>query len=137
MGTQEGAGGASGHFVFDAGALIAFERGAQSVRAIAEQSAVLGASVVIPASALAQVWRGGPRSARLARLIEGCDSDSLDERRAKEIGERLGARDASDIADAHVVCCALERRASLVTSDPADMKVLTAADEHLTVVPVQ
>ena len=103
---------------------------------LGEQLAELGATVVIPASVLAQAWRGGPRSARLARLIAGCVSDSLDEPRAKEVGERLGTRGASDVADAHVVCCALEHQAAVITSDPADIKALTGTDELLTLVSV-
>lgn len=97
---------------------------------------MLETTLVIPASALAQVWRGGPRSASLARLIAAAESDSLDERRAKEVGERLGSRGASDVADAHVVCCALEHRAAVITSDPDDMEALASADERLTLVPV-
>lgn len=92
--------------------------------------------ILIPTSALAQVWRGGPRSARLARLIAGSYCDDLDEARAKEAGERLGSRDKSDIADAHVVCCALDHDAELVTSDPADMRALAAPGEPLVLVSI-
>lgn len=128
--------GPSEDVVLDAGALIAFERGGAQLAAFLIRGAELEATFVIPASVLAQVWRGGPRSARLARLIAGTETDSLDERRAREVGERLGRRDSVDIADAHVVCCALEHRAALVTSDPDDMQALTDADEHLTLVQV-
>lgn len=136
MGTQGNAPGDGEGFVLDAGALIAFERAGARVAAFIEQALELDETIVVPASALAQAWRGGPRSARLSLLIANSETDSLDERRAKEIGERLGARDASDIADAHVVCCAVERQAALVTSDSDDMTALTAAEEHLTLVPV-
>lgn len=136
MGAQGIGESVSGDLVFDAGALIAFERGDQQVRALAQQSAVLETTLVIPASALAQVWRGGPRAASLARLIAAAESDSLDERRAKQVGERLGSRGASDVADAHVVCCALEHSAAVVTSDPDDMTTLAASTERLTLVAV-
>jgi predicted nucleic acid-binding protein len=136
MGTQGIEQGLRGDLVLDAGALIALERGSEAVAALAEQVAEIGATAVVPASALAQVWRGGPRSAPLARLIDGCEGDSLDEDRAKEVGERLGARGASDIADAHVVCCALQHRAAVVTSDPADMEALVEAGERLTLVSI-
>jgi hypothetical protein len=117
--------------------LIAVEREDEGIVALVGQAAKIEAAVVIPASALAQVWRGGgPRSARLARLIAGAESDALDEARAKEVGERLGSRDRADVADAHVVCCALDRRAALITSDPEDMKALTDPGERLTVVTV-
>lgn len=136
MGTQGNAPSDGQGLVLDAGALIAFERAGARVAAFIEQALELDETIVVPASALAQAWRGGPRSARLSRLIANSEADALDEARAKEIGERLGARDASDVADAHVVCCALEHRAALVTSDPDDMKALASADEHLTLVPV-
>jgi hypothetical protein len=95
-----------------------------------------GEEILIPSSALAQVWRGGPRSARLVRLIAGCQSDSLDEARAREVGERLGSRGRSDIVDAHVVCCAVDRGADLVTSDPDDMKALAEPTERLVLISV-
>jgi hypothetical protein len=93
-------------------------------------------SVVIPATALAQVWRGGPRSASLARLIVASDVDPLDEQRAKEVGLRLGLRAANDVPDAHVVCCASERRAMVATSDPDDIKALAMPGERFGLMPV-
>lgn len=90
--------------------------------------------ILIPASVLAQIWRGGPRSALLARLISAGEVDSLDEARAREVGERLGHRDKADIADAHVVCCALDRDAALITSDREDMEALVKPGEWLALV---
>jgi phosphoribosylcarboxyaminoimidazole (NCAIR) mutase len=72
----------------------------------------------------------------LARLIAGTESDALDEARAKEVGERLGVHLATDVADAHAVCCALAQPAVLVTSDLDDMKALAGPDEHLAVVSI-
>ncbi len=89
----------------------------------------------MPATALAQVWRGGPRSAALARLIDASDIDPLDEDRAKEIGIRLGARSTSDVVDAHIVCCALENKAAIATSDPDDIRNL-AGDESLVLIQI-
>lgn len=105
------------------------------VVAMAEQAEAMGGETVIPASALGQVWRGGPRSARLSMLIAGCEVDSLDERRAKEVGARLGARQATDVTDAHVVCCAVERNAIVATSDPGDIRALVEPDEVVRVLP--
>jgi hypothetical protein len=122
--------------VLDAGALIAFERFDDRIDALLAEVVEGDEEILIPASALAQVWRGGSRSARLARLIAGSHSDPLDEDRANEVGERLGNRDKADIADAHVVCCAIERDADLFTADPDDMKALTEPGERLAVVSV-
>jgi len=99
-------------------------------------AAVLMFQVVVPATVLAQVWRPGPRSARLARLVEGSEVDALDEKRAREVGELLGLRDADDIADAHVVCCATAHRAAVVTSDPRDIEALAGPGEGLSVIRV-
>lgn len=116
--------------------MIAFERADRRTAAIIGDALEVGDEVVVPASALAQVWRGGPRSARLARLIAGIKSDSLDEARAKEIGERLGGRARTDVADAHVVCCALDQGAIVLTSDRRDIEALAGPGEHLTLVSV-
>lgn len=139
-GNGEGSGGASqtagGALVLDAGALIAVERFEERIDALLDQAIEEGNEIVIPAGALAQVWRGGPRSARLARLIAGSESDPLDEARAKEVGERLGHCAKTDIADAHVVCCALEREAELVTSDSEDMEALVEPGDELILVSI-
>ena len=124
------------NLVLDAGALIAFERGSTMVAVLLEQAEERGNAVVIPASALGQVWRGGPKAARLARLVEASRVDPLDELRAKEAGLRLGNRGGSDVADAHVVCCAVEREAVVATSDVDDMDLLVEPGEPVRLMPV-
>lgn len=106
------------------------------VIAMAEQARKRGGDTVIPASVLAQVWRGGPRAARLARIVAGSDIDSLGEDRAKEIGTRLGAQDGKDIADAHVACCAVEHRAIVATSDRDDIEALLEPGEPVHLIAV-
>ncbi|HEY2334577.1 MAG TPA: hypothetical protein VGH58_06195 [Solirubrobacterales bacterium] len=69
-------------------------------------------------------------------MIANGEADPLDEARAKEVGERLGDRAKTDIADAHVVCCALERNAVVVASDRDDIEALTRPGENLTLVSV-
>ncbi len=139
-GNDKGSGGAAetpgGALVLDAGALIAFERGDRRIRGLLMLAGRTRDGILVPASALAQVWRGGARSAPLMRLIAAGQVDPLDELRAKEIGERLGSRAKSDIADAHVVCCALDRDGNLLTSDPEDMEALAGSGEKLTLVSV-
>ncbi len=122
--------------VLDAGGLIALERANEAVAALITNAARLRVDVVIPATALAQVWRGGPRSAHLARVTANAMTDPLDEARAKEVGERLGDRAKTDIADAHVVCCALDHNAIVVTSDRDDIEALARPGEDLTLVSV-
>lgn len=136
MGAKRAGAGISGDLVFDAGALIALERGDRRVAALLRGAGDLGLRILVPASALAQVWRGGQHSAWMGRLLDAWHVDSLDERRAKEVGLRLGQRGGADIADAHVVCCGLEHRAAIVTSDEGDIRDLMRPDEALVVVPV-
>ncbi len=133
QGTQEGVGR---RLILDAGALIGFERDSRIVAAIIEEAQERGGRTVIPASVLGQVWRGGPRAARLAKLVAGSDVDVLEEGRAKEIGERLGGREGSDVVDAHVVCCAAEHRATIVTSDPDDTEMLIGPGEDVELIRV-
>ncbi|HET9162077.1 MAG TPA: PIN domain-containing protein [Solirubrobacterales bacterium] len=123
------------NLVLDAGALIGFERGSQMMAVLIEQAEERGDAVVIPASALGQVWRGGPKAAKLAKLAEASEIDALDERRAKEIGARLGDRGGNDIVDAHVVCCAVERKAAVATSDVDDLELLVVPGETVRLMP--
>lgn len=124
------------NLILDAGALIGIERGGKELMAMVEQVHELGGDTVIPASVLAQIWRGGPKSARLAKLIGGSDVDALDEERGKEIGVRLGARRRTDVTDAHVTCCALERQAVIATSDRGDLEALIEPGEPMRLIDV-
>jgi hypothetical protein len=136
MGTQGAGTSFPGDLVLDAGALIAFERGDQHVKGVLRTALALDARIFIPTSALAQVWRGGPWAAPLARLLDAGEVDLLGERRAKEIGLRLGDRGKTDVIDAHVVSCALEFRAAIATSDPRDIQALARPGEQLTLISV-
>lgn len=135
MGTQGTSKGSEGDLILDAGALIALERGDRQVRALVKLVDI-GGKVIVPASVLAQVWRGGSRSARLALTIKPAEVDALDEIRAKEIGVRLAALGAKDITDGHVVCCALDRRAAVATSDRSDIEALARPGEGLSLIAV-
>ncbi len=122
--------------VLDAGALIGVERGSEIVAVMVEQAHERGGDTVIPASVLAQVWRGGPKAARLARLTAASVVDTLDEGRAREIGVRLGSQAGKDIADAHVACCAVELQAIVATSDRDDIEALIEPGEKAQLIPV-
>lgn len=122
--------------VLDAGALIAVERYDRSMWAILAEARERGTETVVPASVLAQAWRGGPRSAPVARLLSACLIDQLDERRAKEIGTRLGARGANDVPDGHVAVVAAARKAVVATSDPDDIRALADVDAPLPLIEI-
>lgn len=113
--------------VLDAGALQALER--RHIRLLIDlrRAHELGVPIRIPAGALAQSWRGGPRSAVLARLLkQPCTVVQVDERSAKTIGEfianvKLGERAKPDVVDAHVALLTRVTRSLVWTSDPSDM----------------
>ena len=116
--------------------MIGAERGSKLVSALLEEAEECGDEVVIPASVLAQAWRGGPRAARLAKLVNASEIDVLSESRAREVGGRLGSRGKRDVVDAHVVCCAVEREAAILTSDPDDAEALVEPGEDIELIRV-
>ena len=119
--------GSSPGLVLDAGALQALEDRPIRLLADLQLALDLGLPIRIPAGSLAQSWRGGPRSASLARLLkQQCTVVHVDERSAREIGEfiasiRLPARLKPDIVDAHVALTARATRSMVWTSDPEDI----------------
>lgn len=68
--------------------------------------------------------------------VSAADVDALGEERAKEIGVRICARGGSDVADVHVVCCAIERQAVIATSDRDDIEALMGPDAPVRLIPV-
>jgi hypothetical protein len=63
---------------------------------------------VIPAPALAQVWRDPP-GALLARVVRGAVVEPLDSARARLTGILCGRTGSSDVVDAAVVVSAAQR----------------------------
>ena len=112
---------------YDTGALVAADRGER--RQWARHRALLNHREVpvVPAPVLAQAWRGGSRQALLSRLLTGCDTETLDDTRARATGA-LAARSATtDIVDACVVEGALRRHDLIISSDPGDLQAIAAA----------
>jgi predicted nucleic acid-binding protein len=110
----------------DAGGLIALDRNDRRVLVLLARARETGATVIVPATALAQAIRRPDRQARLARLIRQPTTDiaNLDRVDATNVGRLLAASGTSDIADAHVVICARRSAQPVVTSDPADVSTL-------------
>ncbi|MFE3453353.1 PIN domain-containing protein [Nonomuraea sp. NPDC059194] len=120
-------------FVFDSGALIQLERGNDTVLdAVARVSA--GEAIgVVPRTVLAEIWRGGPRQARLAAMLKLADGqreadlliDELTAPRAREIGKTIAACGHDDIVDVNVALCAREAngqiKALVFTTDRDDL----------------
>ena len=111
---------------FDAGGLIAVDRGNRRVIVLLARAAELKASITVPASALAQAVRNPARQVRLARLIRQPRTDvvPLDRVDATSVGRLLAASGTADVVDAHVVICAKRTGQTVVTSDPGDLRRL-------------
>ena len=114
---------------FDAGGLIALDRGDRRVLALLARAAERGMRVTVPATALAQVIRRPARQARIARLVRQPNTDlaPLDGPDATATGLLLASRGTADIVDGHVVICARRADQIVVTSDAEDLRRLGPA----------
>lgn len=112
---------------YDSGALIAAERSER--RIWARHRALLLRRIVptIPAPVIAQCWRGTARQAQLARLLAGCEIESLDDTKARATGILAGRARTADIVDATVVEGALRRGDLIISSDEDDLAAIAAA----------
>ena len=105
----------------DSGALIAYERGDRRVIVHLKEAQGRGADLTIPAVVIAEVWRGGPRAARLSMLLEACVIEPLSEKRARLAGEAIAAVGSAGAIDAIVMASASTRGDWVLTSDPEDL----------------
>ena len=114
--------------VLDAGALIAFERADRLMLRLVELAVEHDRVLHVPAGVVAQVWRDGGRQVRLARLIgsSGLEVAPLDLPEARATGVLCGLTGTADIVYSSVVLLARRLRATVVTSDPQDMRRLDA-----------
>ena len=77
--------------VLDAGALIALERGERASWVRLKAAHVRGEVPLTNAAVLGQVWRSGPRQARLSQALAGMDVRPIDEDLGRAAGVLLGA----------------------------------------------
>lgn len=108
----------------DAGALIAYERGDERIREILAVGYSRGLVPTIPAVALAEVWRGDAKDARVARILKACSVEVTDERLARAAGSLRRATPGADTIDACVAVGVRRRGDAIATSDPRDMRAL-------------
>jgi hypothetical protein len=110
----------------DTGALIALDRGDKRMIALLGQALAQHRKFRVPSGVVGQAWRDGRVQVTLARFLrsEEVEVVPLDEQLARSCGELCGATRTSDVIDASVVILARERRDSIVTSDPKDLRRL-------------
>ncbi|MBI4700649.1 MAG: PIN domain nuclease [Deltaproteobacteria bacterium] len=104
--------------------MIAFERGDARVRNYVLLAARGHLSLATSSAVVAQVWRGGTRQARLARVLRSrlLEEVPFGEQASRAVGVRAAATGATDVVDGHVVFLASIRDALVATSDPDDLR---------------
>jgi hypothetical protein len=113
--------------VYDAGVLVAAERGNREVWADHRVRLEIGAVPVMTAPVVAQVSRS-PRQAQLRRFLRGCDIAPFVAEEAHDVGMLLGDAGVSDVVDAHVVRVAEKLGVGVLTADVSDLSRLA---EHV------
>lgn len=119
----------TGAITFDAGALIAIERRSRRMQALLEEIDRRDWQVAVPAGAVAQVWRGGARQARIAALLSDSRTQvvTLDDTVARAVGLLCGRSGHADVVDVSVALCARKRNLHVLTSDPGDLRAIDDA----------
>jgi hypothetical protein len=112
--------------ILDAGALIALDRNDRSMWVRLKGMHLAGERPVTHGGVVGQVWRGGPRQARLAIALAGMDVRVLDERLGRVAGRLLASARMTDVVDAALVALAADGD-EIVTRDTDDLGRLAAA----------
>lgn len=112
--------------VLDSGALVALERNERAMWIRLKAAHLAGDLPVTHAGVIGQVWRGGPRQARLSQALAGIDVRPLDEALGRAAGQLLGAAGPVDVVDAAVVLLAQDGD-EIVTVDHDDLAQLAAS----------
>ncbi|MGD0453759.1 MAG: hypothetical protein ABSB69_09175 [Solirubrobacteraceae bacterium] len=112
--------------VFDAGALIALDRGDRTVVALLAVAAQHGSEAITSSACVAQVWRDPARQARLTRALGGFLERPLDTLAARRCGLLLARSGTGDIADA-AIALLVQSGDTVLTSDPRDIQLLLDA----------
>jgi hypothetical protein len=106
--------------VFDAGALIALDRGDRTVGALVTAAGRNDTETVTSSACIAQVWRNPARQARLAAALVGFLELPLDPLSSRRCGLLLADARTSDIADA-ALALLVQDGDTVLTSDPQDI----------------
>ena len=122
--------------ILDAGALIAYERLHQGVRAFLERAERTETPVLTTTAVVAQVWRDPARQVRLSRLLQGVDEAELTRKRSRSIGQLLREAGKADVVDGSLVDLAADGD-EVLTGDPADIApMITAAGKTVIITPI-
>jgi predicted nucleic acid-binding protein len=127
--------GGVGALVLDADGLAKLAAGNSRAVSFAMDAYDSQIPVIVAASTLTEVLRGGPRDSPVHRLLRRIEISPIDESRARMAGELLGrvglsGHDHALDALVAVVALAQPRPAVLLTSDTKDMERLTDEPER-------
>jgi hypothetical protein len=112
--------------ILDAAALIALDRNHRAMWVRLKGLHLAGERPVTHGGVVGQVWRGGPRQARLATALAGMDVRPLDEHLGRVAGELLASTRISDVVDAALVALAADGD-EIITLDIDDLGRLAAS----------
>lgn len=112
--------------ILDSGALIALDRDDRAMWVRMKGALLDGEVPLTHGGVVGQVWRGGPRQARLSQALHGIETRPLDDVLGRSCGELLATSGHSDVIDAAVALLAGDGD-EIVTSDPRDLTALVAA----------
>ena|SRR5258708_39194149 len=111
--------------MFDTGALIALERGQQSIRKVYQAALDDAYPMAVVTPVIAEWWRKGKREKERARILRTLLIEPPSEVVARLAGEAIGVVRAS-VVDALVMACASIRGDTVYTSDLDDLERLLA-----------
>jgi predicted nucleic acid-binding protein len=120
----------------DSGAVIGFERGDRKVLALLKHALLSGVEVRVPVAVVAETWRGGQRSARVARLLDSVTVEDLTEEVARDAGEAIASVPSAGTIDALVMASAARRNDVVLTDDPDDLERLRARFRGVRILPI-
>lgn len=113
--------------IFDAGALLALERGDRAMWLRLKGALRAGEPPRTHGGVIGQTWRGkGSKQALLAKALDGLEVRALDEAAGRAAGALLAKTGGRDVIDAAVVLLAQDDD-QLFTSDIDDLEPLAAA----------
>ncbi|HXI48722.1 MAG TPA: hypothetical protein VNH39_09050 [Steroidobacteraceae bacterium] len=109
--------------ILDSGAIIASERNDPTVAALLKAARKKRTPILVPATVVAETWRGPSTHPRAAQLFGSVDGfPELNEQSARQVGSLLGISKTAAIVDGSVVAIAIALRpATIVTSDVNDI----------------
>jgi len=114
------------NIVLDTGAVIASESNDRAFTALLLAAQKQRSRILLPATVVAESWRGPGTSPLVGRLLKTVDAfPHLDVSSAKRTGDLLAKSQTVSIVDGNVVEVALTHiPATIVTSDPNDIRHL-------------